>query len=107
MEEEYKQLGKKKEENNKLSVTNKQGKKIKILIAIILILVIGIGGFFGYKLLSNGLQEKGRYIVLNQIISIVEQCQALPIPVGNQTVTLFAAECLPPEVIELMQGGQQ
>jgi hypothetical protein len=80
-------------------------KRWKIVIISFIILVLLIGGFFGFKAYKNFRENKDMTIfqqgftygytgAVLQIINVSDTCQPFPVYVGNQTRNLISVECL-------------
>ncbi|MEK6840525.1 MAG: hypothetical protein AABX79_01070 [Nanoarchaeota archaeon] len=76
--------------------------RANVVIAILILIIVVLAGIMVYafiikpKITGYNVQRQteGATIALSQILNVVAKCQAFPVPVGNQTITLVALECL-------------
>lgn len=82
----------------------------------LLIVVVGLGGFFGYEKYSEYKLENentvflqgqavGYQAAVTQAFSAAAQCQTVPIRIDNQSLNLIAVECL--QLAQQQQAQQQ
>lgn len=80
-------------------------KRLKILIIALVVVIVLIGGYFGFKAYKNSRAERdlnifqqgfnyGYTSAVLQIMNISDTCQPFPIYVGNETRTLISVDCL-------------
>lgn len=86
--------------------TKRGGKKgLKIAIIAILVVLLLVGGFFGFKAYKNARFEKeadifqqgiayGYTNAIIQIMNVSYTCQPFPVYIGNQSRNLIAVDCL-------------
>lgn len=79
--------------------------KNRLIIGILVALVVVLGGIIIYTLVISPAvtgytvekQQQGVDIAFDSIVSVVSQCQVFSVSLeNNQTLSLFALECLPP-----------
>ena len=76
--------------------------KTRLLIVFLVLIIVVLVGLLLFIFLirpqvtgyTTQKQVEGYQIALADIIRVVSQCQAFPVPVGNQTINLIALECL-------------
>ena len=80
-----------------------------ILIAIIVVLASVVAYAFLVRPSLTGYavqrQQEGFDFAIMNIAQMAAQCQAVPLTFGEQTITLFAAECFP-EIFGTPQNNQ-
>jgi hypothetical protein len=82
-------------------MANKTGLLIGFLVLVIVILVAIIAFTFLVKPAFNGYvvekQLDAQRIILNNIVEQAARCQPVSLPLGNQTISLLAIGCPPPQ----------
>ena len=89
--------------------------KNKVLITVLIVVVIALLAIIAYAFVVSprlsgyavNKQVEGYQIAVLDIARIAVQCQTtIPIQLSeNQTINLIAAECLPQEILQQLQGN--
>ena len=74
----------------------------RLLITVLIAVIVVMGGVLLYAFFikpqftgfTTQKQVEGYQFAIADIIRVVSQCQTFPIPIGEQTITLIALECL-------------
>ncbi|MBU2616175.1 MAG: hypothetical protein KKC19_03670 [Nanoarchaeota archaeon] len=88
--------------------------KSRVLVTVLVVVVIVLLAIIAYALVVSprlsgyvvNKQVEGYQIAVLDIAQAAAQCQTVPIQVSeNQTINLLAAECLPQEILQQLQGN--
>ena len=88
-----------------MAIKKSGNKSLKIGIAVFIVLLLAVGGYFLFKEMKDSKAEKemnifqqgfnyGYTSAVIQIINISDACQPFPVYLGNETRTLVSMDCL-------------